>query len=116
MSHKNTFLENILQKTVYFLFIYSILLILLYLLGNYQFYLERTQYLLLSLLEITSLVGVILGFYCLLYNVIFFVLIKIYKLPADKKVFRIIMNLIIIFISISIFILLKMLIVWFSPY
>ncbi len=116
MYHKNTFLENTLQKTVYFLFIYSILLILMYLLGNYQFYLERTQYLLLSLLEITSLIGVILGFYCLLYNIIFFIIIKIYKLPVDKKIFRIIMNLIIIFFSSAIFILLKMLIVWFSSY
>ena len=116
MQTKTDLLENTLQRIVYFLFIYSILLILLYLLGNYQYFLEQTQYTFLKLLEITSLFGVILGFYCLSYNAMFFIVITIYKLPVKKNIHKIAINLLMIFLNIIIFIFLKMLVVWFSSY
>lgn len=105
-----------LQRIVYFLFIYSILLILIYFLGNYQYFLEDTQYMLLILLEITTLIGVIIGFYCLSYNTIFLIQILIYKLGLNKNIFKIIINILIITANIVIFVFLKMLVAWFSSY
>jgi len=61
----------VLEKVRNFLFVFSILLLVLYILGNLQNFLDRSQIVLLKVLMVATLIGGILSLYSFLYRMIF---------------------------------------------
>ena len=57
------FISKIIRKLSVLLFILSIMIFLTYLVGNYQYFLDFTQLILLKMFKVVSLVFIITGFY-----------------------------------------------------
>ena len=66
-----TWVISVLEKVRNFLFVFSILLLVLYILGNLQNFLDRSQIVLLKVLMVATLIGGILSLYSFLYRMIF---------------------------------------------
>ena len=104
---------SILRKIVYFFFIFSILLCLLYILGNYQLFLDNSQLMLLELLIISSFIGGIFAAYFLILNILSVTILKeTANYNPEKK--QIIINLIILALNIVIFTGIKTILIWLS--
>jgi len=63
------FFSKIIKKLSVFLFILSIMIFLTYLVGNYQYFLDFTQLVLLKMFKVVSLVFIITGFYYIVFLV-----------------------------------------------
>ncbi len=79
-------LTKIIMKLSVFLFLLSIIIFMTYLFGNYQFFLDITQLLLLKLFKICAFTFIVTGIYYIV-----FLIIEIIRIKRNK-----IINLVII--------------------
>ena len=97
---------SLIERCIGFLFLFSIILLGLYLLGNFQDFLDRNQQLLLKSIEYCCLLGGIISLYFLIYR-FFSPVMKISLKPGI-----IIINLLILAYNTGIYLALKLLTVW----
>ena len=107
MERPRPLLLPLIEKCIHLLFAFSLFLLALYLLGNFQSFLDRTQTLILSVLEWTTIIGGILCLYRLGYQLISWVWLKRFKIS------RLIAYVFILAINAGILITLKLLTAWF---
>ncbi len=107
MERPRPLLLPLIEKCIHFLFAFSLFLLALYLLGNFQSFLDSTQIFILSVLEWTTIIGGILCLYRLGYQLISWVWLKRFKIS------RLIAYVFILAINAGILITLKLLTAWF---
>ena len=105
---KNTWLFSLLGRLTIFFVLFSIQLLFLYIIGNYQEFLDSSQFFLLKILEIVSLLGGISGTYYIFF--LFFVGV------IEKKIMilRFILTIISIILCTFLFSGIKFLSSWFQ--
>ncbi|MBN1697813.1 MAG: hypothetical protein JW881_09890 [Spirochaetales bacterium] len=103
---RKTWLFHVLGKLTLFLVLFSLLLLFLYIVGNFQEFLDATQIFLLKTLEITLLASAIIA----TYYIVFLFLIAF----LEKKIYllRLVLAIIAIIICLFLFIALKFLTSW----
>ncbi len=75
-TEKGIWLPFLLRRTHLFLFWFSLLVFLLFLLGNMQEFLDSTQRLLLSLLGFSSVLSAIIGCYVFIALIVYWIVWK----------------------------------------
>ncbi|MBN2535314.1 MAG: hypothetical protein JXB88_20710 [Spirochaetales bacterium] len=105
---RKTWLFSLLGRLTIFFVLFSLLLLFLYIIGNYQEFLDSSQFLLLKLLEIISLFGAICGMYYIFF--LFFIAL------LEKKILilRFILTILIIILCSILFTGIKFLSSWFT--
>jgi hypothetical protein len=98
----------IIEKILNFLFVFSLFLLVLYILGNFQVFLDRTQKMLLKTLMVSTLMGGILSIYSLGYY--FLLTIWIRKFIVG----RFLLYLLIFIFNSTVLVLLKFFTSWFQ--
>jgi hypothetical protein len=103
---KYPWLGNVLGKVSLFFVFVSLLLIFFYILGNFQGFLDSTQRMLISFLEISSLIGFIIQ----VYRIAMFLLIA----AREKKMYlaRFITSILLLVFFIGTYLVLKFLETW----
>ena len=66
----------LLEKSLVFLFQFSLIVLALFILGNFQEFLDQSQDILLQTLVFSSLLGGILSFYWLIYQLVSWLVLK----------------------------------------
>ena len=72
----------LLEKSIHFLVTFSLFLLGMYLLGNYQSFLDSSQAMILGALEICVLVGAILSCYRLLWQFFSWIWLRYFKITS----------------------------------
>lgn len=105
---RKTWLFSLLGRLTAFLALLSLLILFLYIIGNYQQFLDSSQLLLLKILETVSLFGAISGIYYIFF--IFFIGLM------EKKVMvlRLVLTILIILVCVFLFSGIKFLSSWFT--
>ncbi len=84
---------DLLEKSLVFLFQFSLIVLALFILGNFQEFLDRSQDILLQTLIFSSLLGGILSIYWLIYQLVsWFVLKRLYILKLITCVLLLLFN------------------------
>ena len=105
---RKSWLFSLLGRLTVFFVLFSLLILFLYIIGNYQEFLDSSQFMLLKILEVVSLFGGISGMYYIFF--LFFVAITEKKL----MVLRFVLTIISIFLCIFLFAGIKFLSSWFT--
>jgi hypothetical protein len=105
---RKTWLFSLLGRLTLFFILFALLVLFLYIIGNYQEFLDSSQLLLLKILEVVSLFGAIIGMYYIFF--LFFIAL------LEKKIFilRFILTFLSIIVSIFLFSGIKFLSSWFA--
>ena len=98
----------LVEKSIRFLLIFSFLLIGLYLLGNFQLFLDDSQKIIMKTLEFTTLTGAILTFYHLTILILVGFNFKKFNLH------RVIQYIVILMLNSTLLIILKFFSAWFK--
>lgn len=106
---RKTWLFSLLGRLILFFVLFSLLILFLYIIGNYQEFLDSSQFLLLKILEVVSLFGGICATYYIFF--LFFIVL------VEKKllILRFILTIISIVLCIILFSGIKFLSSWFNP-
>lgn len=88
--------DSLIKNCDYVILLFSIFMILLYIMGNYHNFLDKTQFLILNVLAVSSLLLTILASITLLENIIYI----FYAESKRKCIFSIIFSLLCIIISV----------------
>lgn len=96
----------LINKITTFLFILAFIVFITYIIGNFQIFLDSTQLILLHIFESISIIFILIGFYH-----IFFSIMDIINVQSKKKIINIGLIITGELIIISIYILVKLIIV-----
>ena len=107
MKRPRSLLLPFIEKCIHFLFAFSLFLLALYLLGNFQSFLDRSQTLILKTLEWATVIGGILCLYRLGYQMVSWIWLKSFKIS------KLIAYLSLLSINAGILLSLKLVTAWF---
>jgi hypothetical protein len=99
---------SLIEKILFFLFQFSLILLVLYGLGNFQEFLDRSQDLILQALTINTILGAILSIYWILHHIFAWVLTRNFRLTRFMQV------AILLLYNAALLVILKFFISWFQ--
>jgi hypothetical protein len=105
-EHKFDWVLSVFKKISFFLVLAACILAFFYILGNFENFLDSTQTMLLSFLEIDSLLGFIIELYCLI------ALFTIAVREKKMQLARFVLTLVLLVFFLGIYILIKFLATW----
>ena len=106
-ASSRNWLVFLIEKALRFLFLFSLFLLVLYLLGSFQNFLDRTEWILLRSLTANTLIGGVLAVYTLLYYIGAAVATRRFPLG------RLVLSLVLLGFNTGVLVLIKFFTVWF---
>jgi len=107
-SGHDHWMAALLEKSLVFLFQFSLIVLGLYVLGNFQNFLDLSQNILLQTLIISSLLGGILSLYLMLYQIASWFMVK------RVHIMKFICSLLLLLFNSAVLVLFKFFISWFQ--
>ncbi len=105
--HEKHWLVILIERTIVFLFQFSVLLLVLYAVGNFQEFLDQSQTYLVRGLTVSTALGVVLSLYMIVYQ-----LFAVFVVKGEAKV-RVLLFMMLLFFNAAVLTALQFFSAWF---